>query len=60
MFPILNSQKQGDALSLLLFNLAINKAKENQDATEREKKYQLLVLIHRAIICYAGKHTSFV
>jgi hypothetical protein len=40
MFPIQNSLKQGDALSLLLFNLAleyaINKAKENPDGIESE------------------------
>jgi len=47
MFPIRNGLKQGDALSLLLFNFAsantIRRVQVNQDGLKLYGTYQLLV-----------------
>jgi len=61
MFPIRNGLKQGDALSPLLFNFAleytIRRVQVNQDGLKLNGKHQLLVYADEVNILEGSVHT---
>ena len=63
VFPIRNGLKQGDALSPLLFNFAlqyaITRVQGNQDGLKINCTHQLLAYVGRKRTYYKEKHTIF-